>query len=48
MNSHKNATIFFFSKGCNTTVCDCDGIKGAVGSVGPPGVPGLEGQPVSF
>ena len=31
---------------CNTTLCDCDGLKGAPGSVGIPGLPGVEGPPV--
>lgn len=28
---------------CNSTVCNCKGLKGKVGAIGVPGVPGVEG-----
>lgn len=30
---------------CNTTLCNCKGLKGQQGNVGPSGVPGVEGPP---
>lgn len=36
--------MFKILKACNTTSCDCDGIKGAPGHQGPPGVKGPEGE----
>lgn len=37
-------SFFLASQVCNTTLCDCKGLKGKLGHQGPAGFPGPEGN----
>lgn len=45
VNQYLICFCFIFFQECNTTLCDCKGIKGRMGGFGLKGVPGREGSP---